>query len=465
LKSVAAMTTAVRRLLPSSRSIVLLAGSLAWLVNAAILWCAASPLGHDEAQYALAAQQMLAGAPSRWNYLSYGMNAIAAPGVIAGGGERALRVVPLVLGVGFVLAAANLARRFASPGTSGWLVAVLAATIAIAKRSTDLLSDMPSTACLLAATAIAVLEVTRPDGPRRRVVWAAPWLAAAFYLRYGSCIPIAIIGAVVLVGGWRGVVRRPGPVIATILVLAALLVPHVAMAIAATGSPLGIVGESSTAIGSHVGSGLVTYMTANPFVYYGLVATPLLIAGLVAIARVRDRRIVMLWVIAVADIIALGVTTVGQSRYIYLGLVLLLVIGIDATRRWIAARPAAIRCALGWASAAALVASWLVVINSLYRTEEVVRAHMAGSLEAITAIRGDARGASCSVLARHSTQLEWYSGCVAVATASRRDIESQRVYVVTEPRGACQPVADGLPGRPHAILDQTVGVGVVRVDP
>jgi hypothetical protein len=112
-----------------------------------------------------------------------------------------------------------------------------------------------------------------------------------------------------------------------------------------------------------------------------------------------------------------------------------------------------------------VVASWLVVVNSLYRTEKAARAHMASSLAAITAIRDDARGAPCIVLARHSTQLEWYSGCVAVATASRRDIESQRVYVVVEPRGAHQPVADGLPGRLHAILDQAVVVRVVRVDP
>ena len=458
---------ALRRLVRHPSSAALVAGWLAWLVDAAILWVSAVPLGHDEAQYALAGQQLVESVAPRWPYLSYGMNAIAAPGVLAGGGERAMRIVPMLAGIGFVLAAAAVARRFAARGTTGWLVAVLAATSTIAKRSIDLLSDMPSTACLLVATMIIVDETTRSEGPRRRLVWAAPWLAAAFYLRYGSCIPIAVIGAVGLVGGWRGIVRRPGPVIATILVLAALLIPHVALAIALTGSPLGIMSESSSVVGRSGGGGMATFLTSNPFAFYGVVTTPILIAGLVAIVRVRDRRTAMLWVIAVGNIVAVGVTATGQTRYIFLALVLLLLIGIDAIRGAIAARPAALRRKLGWVCVAALVGSWLVVASSLSRTNRAVRAHMAGSLAAITAIRADDRGAPCQVLARHNTQLEWYSGCEAVVEILPSVIErrASRVYVVVEPHSELQPATDGVPGRLHEILDRPDVVKVFRVEP
>src|SRR5262245_33123513 len=99
--------------MPGSRrttAIVLAAGLAAWLAGAAIVWLSEPLLGHDEAQYAIAARELLAGAPARWEYLSIGMNAIAIPGLLAGGGELALRALPVALGLAFVLAAARLAR-------------------------------------------------------------------------------------------------------------------------------------------------------------------------------------------------------------------------------------------------------------------------------------------------------------------------------------------------------------------
>src|SRR5262245_44185559 len=92
-------------------------GLAAWLVSAVIA-SSAGALGHDEAQYAIAAHDWIAGAPMQWLYLSYGMNLVAAPGVLAGGGEQVLRILPLLLGVGFVLAAAHLARKVASARTA-----------------------------------------------------------------------------------------------------------------------------------------------------------------------------------------------------------------------------------------------------------------------------------------------------------------------------------------------------------
>src|SRR5204862_181833 len=81
------------------------------------------------------------------------------------------------------------------------------------------------TTFLLAGTAVIVAEVTREDGPRRRTLLAAPLLAAALYLRYASCVPIALLGAASLGFGLRSIRRRPWPIAATAALFLARRVP------------------------------------------------------------------------------------------------------------------------------------------------------------------------------------------------------------------------------------------------
>jgi hypothetical protein len=102
---------------PSTWIVVALA---LWMLEAMIVWAWGAPLGHDEAQYALAARAALSGQPPPWNYLSFGMNLLAIPGVLLGGSEQALRWVPLCAGLGFALAVAGLARRRASAARRRW---------------------------------------------------------------------------------------------------------------------------------------------------------------------------------------------------------------------------------------------------------------------------------------------------------------------------------------------------------
>ena len=444
---------------------MLAAGLAAWLAGAALVWLAAPPLGHDEAQYAIAAQDVLDGAPARWDYLSIGMNAIAIPGVLAGGGELALRLLPALLGLAFVLAAARLARGAFGEAVAAWTVAVLAASFSIARRAAELLGDLPAAACLLAGTAIVVAELTRDPAPRRRLVLAAPCLAAAFYLRYGSVLAIAAIGGAALVAGWRPLSRRPWTALSAAALLALLLAPHFLAARAATGSPLGILRASSDVLETaHTGPALVTYATSNPFVYYGAVTAPVMLAGLAAIRRGRDRRVRLLWLIAAGDILAVGLLPVAQPRYLFFAIALLVILGTDELHRWIAARPPAARRALGRGAAAAVALSWLVVAIALSRLEDVRRGRMAGTLAAVAAIRADARGAPCEVIARHTTQLQWYTGCVAVYTADLETLARRRVYLVREPRGPHQPELAGRPGVPRTILDDP-DVTVTRYDP
>src|SRR5262249_10344985 len=153
--------------------------------------------------------------------------------------ELALRLLPTVLGIGFVLAAAWLARGVVGGAAAAWAVAALAGSFQLVRRSSELLSDLPAAACLLAGTALVVGGLAREAGPPRRLVLAAPWLAAAFYIRYGSLLAIAAIGGAALAVGWRAALRRPWIALTTIGLFALLLVPHLVASQAVTGSPLG----------------------------------------------------------------------------------------------------------------------------------------------------------------------------------------------------------------------------------
>jgi hypothetical protein len=433
-------------------TLIFAAGLLVWIVNAAIIWLAGSPLGHDEAQYVLSAADLLAGDPPRWFYASSGMSVIALPGAMLGG-EIAARFPTFVLGIAFVLAAAGLAWRTYGAMTAAWVVAVLAGLRSMMGMSADLLSDLPATAFLLAGTLVMVTEVIQRTELRWRVVLAAPLLACALYLRYASCIPIAILGVATLVLGWRAIARRPLPIIATAAAFLVLLVPHLRTAYAETGSPLGILLASKDVPGkTWFAQGLATYVTANPIHYYGLLAAPVFLAGLGAIVRFRDRATLLLWIVAVTDIAALGVVSHAQARYIFFPLALLVILGVETIRILIGERRVlAIGCAI------AVVAAWvLVATGQVYRS-----AHRwettATTRAAASAIAADASGVTCHVVGDAFAQLEHYSGC---RSSTWPWDTHQRVYVVRTPTSA--PVETH--GTPRVVLERP-DVSVTRYDP
>jgi hypothetical protein len=433
-------------------TLIFAAGLLVWIVNAAIMWIAGSPLGHDESQYVLAATDLLAGDAPRWFYASSGMSLVAVPGAMLGG-EIAARFPTFVLGIAFVLAAAGLAWRTYGAMTAAWVVAVLAGLRSVMGMSADLLSDLPATAFLLGGTLVMLTEVIQRTEPLRwRVVIAAPVLACALYLRYASCIPIAILGVATLVLGWRAIARRPLPIVATAAVFLALLVPHLYTAYAETGSPLGILLASKDVPGkTWFAQGLATYVTSNPIHYYGLLAAPVFLAGLAAIIRFKDRATLLLWIVAVADIAVLGVVSHAQVRYIFFGVALLVILGVETIRIFVGERRI-----LGIACAVAVVAAWVLVASSqVYRS-----AHRwettAATRAAAAAIAADAAGAPCHVVGDAFAQLELYSGC---RSSSWPWDTHQAIYVVRTPKTA--PVETR--GTPRTLLERP-DVSVTRYD-
>src|SRR6187549_980266 len=129
-------------------AIIAAAGLVAWIASSMIAWLGGALLGHDEAQYALAAQDLIAGAEPRWFYLSSGMGLVSALGLQLGHGEIALRFPTFLLGIGFVVTAGALAWRIYGAMTAAWVIAALAGIRAIMGSATELLSDLPATAFL-----------------------------------------------------------------------------------------------------------------------------------------------------------------------------------------------------------------------------------------------------------------------------------------------------------------------------
>lgn len=449
--------------------IVLAAAFVAWLTNALVLWLWGAPLGHDESQYAIDANDVLSGQPSRWFYLSKGMNALSIPGVLLGGSEVALRFVPFVLSLAFLVVTWQLARRTVGAAAAAWVVAVLAGSRAVVKWSGDLLSDMPSTTCLVAATLVIVDELAHDEGPRWRLVLAAPLFAAAFYLRYGSVLPIAIICLTAVALGWRQVARRVAPVIAMTVVFLVLLVPHFAQAIGLFGSPFGIVLEASSVpqeFTEYFGHGLVTYLTSNPFQLYGLLTPIVMLAALLALRPGADRRVVFLCVVGVLDIIALGLTTHARTRYIYFGITLLVIVGTHVLHAFVTSRSLPWRRILGASAAAATAITWVLVTRAMIRYQTERTDSVRGTLVAAAAIRADKARKPCHVLGLHYTQLEWYSGCSGARFSPAEAVaRGEPVYVIRDYDPGWQPTFSEMPGRHHILVDQPRLVHVIRLDP
>src|SRR5258706_12941883 len=98
---------------------VVLLSMVVWITVALLALLVNAPLGHDESQYAVAARAT----SSPWLYLSPGTVAIAQIGAVFGNAAWVLRLVPIVLGIGFVLSVWWLGRV----GFGGHVGAVAAA--------------------------------------------------------------------------------------------------------------------------------------------------------------------------------------------------------------------------------------------------------------------------------------------------------------------------------------------------
>ena len=431
------------------------------VVVSLVIWCAciglalamATPLGGDEAAYALLAR----GAGDSWLYRPIGFVMFSRLGAALGDSEVALRLPSALVACGLILAVAAVGRCL-GPWRGAWAAAVIAGTHTFVLRAPALLNDIPSAICVLTAIAIVIGELERDRGASYRLVLVAPVLAAAFYLRYGSAPTIAIVVLAACALWGRVIVRRPGPVIATALVFAALLAPFLVYSQRMTGSMTGIVALSSEIAGRrYIGHGLVIYVISNPLVYHGVLVTPIAFAGFAGIARpppTHRRRARFLAIIALGQFLVIGLVSHASARFIFVAIVLLVVLGVDAIARVIDARPAHRRLALR-ACGVAVILAWLGVLVSAVPTQRRIQRGLAELVVAGRAIRDDAAGRPCTVIARATPQLMWYSGCTAIKPDRGLEVilpipAGHRGYTAAAPRRGidAEKVAARLGARP-----------------
>jgi 4-amino-4-deoxy-L-arabinose transferase-like glycosyltransferase len=375
------------------------AAVLAWAIVAAMNLLAGPPLGHDEAAFAIVAR----GDGPIWLYRSRGVVALARLGLALGGADWQLRLASAIVGLGVVLAVYAVGRAAFSARTGAWAAAVIAGAHPMMVRNAELLGDLPATAGVLAGVAVLVGELGRPGGPRWRIALAAPAFAAAFYVRYGSIPVIAIAGLAALVLWWRPIRARPLPVLATAALFVLLLVPHVMHSLRYTEEVFGVLHWSAgTPRLAYPGEGLVTYLTSNPFSYYGALVAPVMVAALVGLARTfRSRPPWLLAIVALGQLLAIGIESHAQPRYLFIAIALLVVLGVETVRPL--ARP---RVALALASAA-----WLGIAIGTIPYDRAVAHSRATITAAAAAIRADQGAGPCVVIAGLVAQLMWYTRC------------------------------------------------------
>ncbi|HUQ07750.1 MAG TPA: hypothetical protein VM261_34890 [Kofleriaceae bacterium] len=374
--------------------------ALAWvaIVGVAVA-IAGGGLGNDEAQYALGARDLIGDAPDPYPlFRSLGMRVLAAPGVLLGGGELAIRLPFVLVAVGYTALVWRLAHRVSGGRVEAATVAVAVQTSAwpFLMRTGEALSDIAAAGLLLAMIALALDDAARPQ-PRRRA-WAgiAAAGAAAFYVRYGSAPMVALVMAGLLVV----FPARRRVALAAAAVIAVAVVPFFVWSAAETGSVLGVLRVSEAAANrAYVGDGLWWYVSRWPW----WVAGPVMAAvALVGVATARDRVRVLLVVVALAQVVILGLRAHGEARYVFFATTALTVAGAA----WVAARPRVRLATLALCAVSAVLGGAYAVGRSH---------HMAGRRSAMVAacaaVRADARGARCIVYTGTQPQVAWYTGC------------------------------------------------------
>jgi len=405
---------------------------VAWCVAIIAQLAIAMPLRHDEAAYVVGAQRWLSGAPNVWLYRSIGTELLTLPGVAANASPAWIRIVPSLFTLLVPVGAWALARAaFPGRNVGGWAAAVIASAHPMLLVVADILGDLPAAGLILVGLAILLREIERPSW---RLALAAVACAAGFYVRYGS-VPalVAIAGATVIC------YPRPRALALLAAATIVLALPHVWFSHVQTGATLGVleVAASSTKL-DYLGQGLVTYLTSNPLLLFGVLVAPVMLLGVVGTIAIRERPARYLGLVAIATLVLLGLRSHAQPRYAFLVVALLVVVGVAMLARSIAAH---LRAQQILAVAIAIVGASCVLWT--IRTQRARIAKPAQIAALGQAIRRDSAGAPCRLEAVRTPQLVYYSGCVpshwpdAPATG--------RLYIVSLPDHPVEPRPDTVP--------------------
>jgi hypothetical protein len=372
----------------------------AWLAVAIANLVTDSIFGYDESAFAsLARGDVIA---FDLLYRSRGVVVAAKLGMVLGEQAWQVRLPFVLVCLALPLVVFALGRAAYDARTGAWSAVVVACGHQLLGRNAHVLGDIPAVAGVLTGMAIAITELARTGGPRWRLVLAAPAFAFAFYMRYGTApiIAIAMVSAPLL--WFRAVRARPPPVLATGAVFAVLLLPHVLHSLAETHSILGVLRSSSEVPRrAYIGEGLVTYVTSNPLMYYGILA-PFALAGLASIVLRPTRATIYLAGVGLAQIVTIGLLSHAQPRYVFLGITLLAVPGVALLARLFVRTRVAL---------AVLAVVFALSATYVVRRNIAQRRRFDSIVAAGAAIRADAGARPCIVVASSIYQILWYSHC------------------------------------------------------
>jgi len=272
------------------------------------------------------------------------------------------------------------------------------------------------------------------------------------HVRYGALAGIgAVVLAAVIVYGPRAWLRDGVWLAGATGVGLAGLLPHLVWSQTVTGSPFGVIEAASDQVAGRMptGSGLAWYAVAFPQRLAGDLGAVVILAGLAYAASVvarrrrdrwgaaagRDERwAVVLAVAAAVQVLALGLTTHGEARFVLFAVFALTVVGVHGLVVLPGRYGAAV---LGLVAVLAAVA-----VPGTTAFERDVLATV-GLSRAATVEVGAAISDRhpCVVVTRYRPQLGWYSGCddISFATAARSLPTDVPVHLVRFAGGTGQP--------------------------
>jgi hypothetical protein len=376
-------------------------------------------LGHDEAAYAVKAKSWLEGTPDTgWlRHRATGMSVYGYAVLSMGGAEGGLRLIGIAGLLAMVSGVWALGYRMANLRVAGIAAIALVAGPELLRRSTEYLSDVPAAALLVWGMVIVWREFAQRDFPTYRLLWFAPLALAAFYLRYQTILSLGLIALVTVILWWPKIRSRPGPVLAMVGLGVLGLIPHALEAIGFEGTPWAIIAYTSgIAERAYVGEGLLdyAYLMAWPMAgFVGPVAAIASVGG--AISTWRDKlareRYMFLLIPAVFQVVALGLLSHGEARFVFFPLALIMVSGAISIDTWLDVGRQS------WRSAAAIGMGLLVVASFTASTITVRgnvdhRARVNESIQyAAVAARSMSGEESCGVMTTSTPQVTYYSEC------------------------------------------------------
>jgi hypothetical protein len=242
------------------------------------------------------------------------------------------------------------------------------------------------------------------------------------------------------------------------------LIPHLAHSVQLTGSPLGIVlNTSRNAVRAYLGEGLADYRDQFWWAlagWAGPIATvsALLGIGLGIHSRQMRRRLAFLLIPASLQVATLGLISHGEPRFLFFPIALVMVAGALGIERFLLGHRRGRALALGLVvvivgSIALSISSARQFVGNRVSSNQPVQ--LASELVAAESGEG-----SCGVLTSYAPQVTYYSGCATVLFRSGADPSDELSRVGGDSRflllienGKRQPVGPEL----EALVALTVG--------